>query len=109
MEVRNNSVCSDYVGLFSMNANLRMFCILCLCLIRFDTRKASENLTFKPGVILSSVFVVMIICRLGAMNMKESVEQMTFDLFQNIDVHDGVSVSFDPEVVLNDNAVGRFR
>ena len=50
------------VKLFSMNVNLKMFCILCLCIILCDTSKASENLTFvlKQSLILSSVFVFII-------------------------------------------------
>ena len=42
------------------------------------------------------------------MKIKSSVEQITLDLFQNFDVPD-VSVTFDPEVDLNDEAVGRSR
>ena len=91
------------VDQFSMNMNLKMFCILCLilscliilCIILCDTSKASENLTFvlKQSLILSSVFVVIIICCLGAMKIKDSVEQITLDLFQNCDVPEKVSVS----------------
>ena len=33
-----------YVKLFSMN--VKVFCILCLCIVLCDTSKASENLTF---------------------------------------------------------------
>ena len=56
-----------------------------------------------------SDFVVNIICCLGAMKIKDSVEQMALDLFQNCDVPEEVSVTFDPEVDLNDDAVGRSR
>ena len=42
----SNTVCTDYVELFSMNVNLKMFCILSLCIILCDASKASENLTF---------------------------------------------------------------
>ena len=47
------------VKLLSMNVNLNMFCILCLCIILCDTSKASENLTFvlKQSLILSSVLL----------------------------------------------------
>ena len=72
--------------------NVKMFCILCLCIILCDTSKASENLTFvlKQSLILSSAFVsVIIICC--------------------CDVPEEVSVSFDPEVDLNDDAIGRSR
>ena len=58
---------------------------------------------------MSSVFVVIIICCLGAMKIKDSVEQITLDLFQNCDVPEEVSVTFDPEVDLNDDLVGRSR
>ena len=42
----NNIVCTHYV---------KMFCILCLCIILYDTSKAPENLTFvlKQSPILS--------------------------------------------------------
>ena len=80
-----------------------MFCILCLCIILCDTSKASENLNFalKQSLILSSVFVA--ICCLGAMKIKDSVEQITLELFQNCHVPEEVSVTFDPEVDLNDD------
>ena len=66
--------------------HLKTFCILCLCIILCDTSKASENLTFvlKQSLILSSVFVVIIICCLGAMKIKDSVEEITLDLFQTV-------------------------
>ena len=41
------------------------------------------------------------------MKIKESAEQMAFDLFQHCDEPDGVCGTFDPEAVLNDDAVGR--
>ena len=64
-----------------------MFCILCLCILLCDTSKASENLTFllKQSLVL------------GAMKIKDSVQQITLDLFQNCDVPDEVSVTFDPD------------
>ena len=34
---------------------------------------------------------------------------MTLDLFQNCDVPEEVSVTFDPEIDLDDDAVGRSR
>ena len=43
------------------------------------------------------------------MKIKDSVEQMTLDLFQNCDVPGEVSMPFDPEVDLHDDAVGRSR
>ena len=38
------------------------FCILCLCIILCDTRKASENLTFilKQSLVLSSFGVIIV-------------------------------------------------
>ena len=59
----------------------------------------------KQSLILSSVFVVIIICCLGAMKIKDSVEQITLDLFQNCDVPEEVSVTFDPEIDLDDDTV----
>ena len=105
----SSTVCTNYVELFSMN--VKMLYILCLCIILCDASKASENLTFvlKQSLILSSAFLVIIMCCLGAMKIKDSVEQMTLDLFQNCDVPEEVSVTFDPEVDLNDDAVGRSR
>ena len=91
-----------------MNMNLKMFCILCLCIILCDTSKASENLTFvlKQSLILSSVFVVIIICCLGAMNIKDC--GTNYIRFISFDVPEEMNVSFDlPEV--NDDAVGRSR
>ena len=41
------------------------------------------------------------------MKIKDSVEEMALDLFQNCDVAEEVSVTFDPEVDLNDDAFGR--
>ena len=56
----SSTICTDYFELFSMNVNLKMFCILCLCFILCDTSKASENLTFilKRSLILSTDFVI---------------------------------------------------
>ena len=111
-DASSSNVCTDFVELFSMKVNLKVFCTLCLCIIIVcDTNKASKNLSFilKQSLILSSVFVVIIICCLGAMKIKDSVEQITLDLFQNCDVPEEVSVTFDPEVDLNDDAVGRSR
>ena len=61
---------------------------------------------FWNSPILSSDFVV--ICCLGAMKIKDYVEQMALDLFQNCDVPMEVSVTFDPGIDLDDDAVGRF-
>ena len=48
-------------------------------------------------------------CCLGAMKIKDSVEQMTLDLFQTCDVLELVSVTFDPEINLDDDTFGRSR
>ena len=71
-----------------------MFFILCLCIILCDTSKALENLTF----VLKSHFVECFCCPRD-IKIKDFVEQMTIDLFQNCDVPEGESVIFDPEVV----------
>ena len=60
-------------------------------------------------VILSSDFIVIIICCLGAMKIKDSVKQMALDLFQNCDVPEEVIVTFDPEIDLDDDTAGRCR
>ena len=59
----------------------------------------------KKSLILSSDFVA--ICCLGAMKINDSVEQLALDLFQNCDVAEEVSVTFDPWIDLDDDAVGR--
>ena len=71
-----------------------MFCILCLivsclivlCIILCDKSKASENLTFvlKQSHSVGWVFVVIIVCCLGAMKIKDSVEQIALNLFQKM-------------------------
>ena len=43
------------------------------------------------------------------MKIKDSVKQITLDLFQNCDVPEEVNVTFDPEVDLNDDTIGRYR
>ena len=76
----NNIVCTHYV---------KVFCILCLCIILFDTSKASENLTFilKQSLILSSFCVCIIICCLGAMKIEGSIEETISNIFPNFDVY----------------------
>ena len=88
-----------------------MFCILCFIILCIcDTSKASENLSFVLKQSDSvEYFVVIITCCLGAMKIKDSVEQMTLDLFQNCDVPEEISVTFDPEMDLDDDSVGRSR
>ena len=82
-----------------MNVNLNMFCILCLCIILCNTSKASENLTFKKKQSHSvECFVVIIICFLDAIYKYQRL---------NCDVPEEVSVTFDADVDLNDNAIGR--
>ena len=41
------------------------------------------------------------------MNIKDSVEQIILHFFQNCGMPEKVSVTFDPEVDLSDDAVGR--
>ena len=97
----NNIVCTHYV---------KVFCILCLCIILFDTSKASENLTFilKQSLILSSFCVGIIICCLGAMKIEGS-EEMIPNLFQSCDVYfEDANVNCDPEHVLNGNRRSRY-
>ena len=53
--------------------------------------------------LLSSLSVVWVPWR------SKTVEQITIDFFQNCDVPQEVSGSFDPEVDLNDDAFGRSR
>ena len=50
-----------------------LYCLIILFIIICDTSKASENLTFvlKQSLILSSGFVVIIICCLGAMEIED--------------------------------------
>ena len=43
------------------------------------------------------------------MKIKDSVEQMTLDLFQNCDVPEKVSGTFDTEIDLDDDTVDRSR
>ena len=43
------------------------------------------------------------------MKIKDSVEQIILDIFQNCDVTEEVSITFDPEVDLNDDVVGTSR
>ena len=47
----NNLVCTHYV---------KVFCILCLCIILLDTSKASENLTFILKSLRSVEFVFVL-------------------------------------------------
>ena len=43
------------------------------------------------------------------MKIRETVEQMTLYLFQNSDLPEEVRVTFDPEIDLDDDTVGRSR
>ena len=54
------------------------------------------------------VFVVIIICCLGAMKIKDCRTNDWLDLFQTCYVPEDVSVTFNSEVDLNDDAVGRY-
>ena len=43
------------------------------------------------------------------MKIKDSVQLISLDLFQNCDLPEEISVTFDPEVDINDDAVSRSR
>ena len=62
-------------------------------------RHKYPTFVLKQSLILLSVFAVIIICCLAAMKIKDFIEQITLDIFQNCDA----------EVGLNDNAIGRSR
>ena len=100
---RNNIVCTHYV---------KVFCILCLCIILFDTSKASENLTFSPkqSLILLSfcTCVSIIICCLAAKKIEGSIEEMISHIFQNYVYFENVNVNCDAEHVLNGNRRSRY-
>ena len=51
-----------------------------------------SELLFWNKVSFCRVFAVVIICLLGAMKIKDSVEQITLDLFQNCYVPEEVQV-----------------
>ena len=58
--------------------------------------------------ILSSDFVVIIlIFDVWVPRRSKTVEQMTLDLLQNCDVPEEVSITFNPEIDLDDDTVGR--
>ena len=61
-------VCKDYVEMFSVKVNLKVFCILCLRIILCDT-----------SLIPLSV-VVIYICVVCAMKMKESAPEIALDI-----------------------------
>ena len=93
--------------------HVKVFDILCLCIVLFDTSKASENLTFilKQSLILSSfcICISIIISRLAAMKIEGSIEGMISHLFQHCDVYfEDVNVNCDPEHVLNGNRRSRY-
>ena len=83
-----------------MNVNLKMFCILCLCIILCDTSKSQKIWLFLNKVSFCQVFLVWVPWR-----TKPLWNKSTLDLFQNFDVPEEISVNFDPEEDLNDNAV----
>ena len=86
--------------------NLRCFAFLVLSYVVlsffalfYATQVNSQNilLLFWNGFILLSVFVVIIICCLGSMKIKDSEEPISLDLFENCDVPEELSVTFYPE------------
>ena len=84
-----------------MNVNLKMFCILFIYMaMRHKSVKPQKIclLFLKLSLILSSVFVVIIICCLAAMKIKDCRTNY-IRYISNCDA----------EVDLNDNAVGRSR
>ena len=63
-------------------------------------RHCCETVSFCRVILLSSLSVE---------RKKDSIEQMVLDLFQNCDVPEEVSVTFDPEIDLDDDTAGRCR
>ena len=57
----------------------------------------------KQSHSVECVFVVIIICCPGAIKIKDSVEQIKLDYFQNCDVHEEVGITFDSADVTIDS------
>ena len=96
------SIYRDYVDLFSMNVNFKVFAFFVFVLFYATQVK---RLIFKQSFILSSDFVTIFICCVSAMKIKGSAEQIALDLFQNCDVSQEVSVTFNLELASNVDAV----
>ena len=73
-----------YMELFSMKVNLKVLCILLLCIILADTSKASENLTFlwNQRFTLLCICVVVATFWLSAMKIKQAADNVAL-LFEN--------------------------
>ena len=92
--------------------NLKMFCILCLilyfliilCIILCDTSKASENLTF---VLKQSHSVECVLLSSGCHEDQRLCRTNYIRFISNCDMPEEVSVTFDPKVDFNDDAVDR--
>ena len=80
-----------------------MFCILCLCIILCDISKASENLTF---VLKQSFCQVFLFSSLSGCHIKDRRTNYV-RFISKLWCAWGISVTFDAEVDLNDNFVGR--
>ena len=80
-----------------------MFCILCLCIILCDISKASENLTF---VLKQSFCQVFLFSSLSGYHIKDRRTNYV-RFISKLWCAWGISVTFDAEVDLNDNFVGR--
>ena len=108
---RKKPLCCYYLGQEAPGHKMVCVCVCCfvllllllLLILHFERWLVRSLMTCSllsaDHEILSSDFVVIInICCLGAMKIKDSVEQMTLDLFQNCDVPEEVSVTFNPEI-----------
>ena len=98
-DASRSTVCTDYVELFSMNVNLKMFCILCLCILFYATQVKCQKiwLLFWNKVSFCRVFLLSSLSVVWVQWRSKTVEQITLDLFQNCDVPEEVSVTFDPD------------
>ena len=89
--------------------NVLFYPVFSFFVLFYATQEKRQKIWLLLCLILSSDFVVIIICCLGAMKIKDPLKQITLDLFQNCDVPEEVSVIFGPEVDLSSDAVGRSR
>ena len=87
-----------------------MCCILCLCIILCDTSKASQNKTF---FFLNKVSFCRVFCchhyLLSQCHEDQRLCRTNYITFITFDVPEEKSVTFEQEVDLNDDAVGRSR
>ena len=89
--------------------NVDQFSFVLAFVLFYATQEKRQKiwLLFWNSLILSSDFVVIINSCLSAMKTKDSLEQMTLDLFWNCDMPGEVIVAFDAEIDLDDDAIGR--